>query len=158
MKRTRLAAILIFLCVVSQQSFSQKPASAPAAKELEAAEAKMFEGIAKHDPTYFKNDVAEDYVSINADGVTQNKEQMIADSVRAKMMSDASVKLFDKQIRVYGNTGIITGRAQAFVHGTYVVEFLYTAIFVKRDNTWMFTGWQGTLSKDSPKPPPMPQG
>jgi len=88
----------------------------------------MFEGIAKHDPTYFKNDVAEDYVSINADGVTQNKEQMIADSVRAKMMSDASVKLFDKQIRVYGNTGIITGRAQAFVHGTYVVEFLYTAI------------------------------
>ncbi len=89
-----------------------------------------------------------------------DKTQLMAtkDSPQQKMMADSSVKLFDKLIRVYGNTGIITGRAQAFVHDTYVVEFLYTAIFVKHNDKWMFTGWQGTISKDSPKPPPMPQG
>ena len=142
--------------VGSQNAFTQ--VSASTVKELEAAETKMFVGITKRDPEYLKNDVADDYFSINADGTAQNTQQMIADSARAKMMADSSVKLFDKLIRVYGNTGIITGRAQAFVHDTYVVEFLYTAIFVKHNDKWMFTGWQGTISKDSPKPPPMPQG
>jgi hypothetical protein len=38
----------------------------------------------------------------------------------------------------------------------YAAEYLYTAIFVKDHNKWMFTGWQGTMSKDSPKPPSIP--
>ena len=155
MKTIKLAVLLILFLVGSLNSFSQ--VSASTTKEIEAAETKMFEGIAKHDPEYFKNDVADDYFSINADGTAQTKQQMIADSARAKMIGDASIKLFDKQIRVYGNTGIITGRAQAFAHGTCIVEFLYTAVFVKHNEKWMFTGWQGTISKDSPKPPPMPQ-
>ncbi len=157
MKNIRLALVLILVATASPSSFSQQPLSATVMKDLEAVEAKMFEGISKHDPEYIRNYVAEDYISINADGITQDKEQMVADSARAKMFADSSVKLYDKKIRVYGNTGIITGRAQAFVHGTYAVEFLYTAVFVKQDSKWMFASWQGTISKDSPKPPPMPQ-
>ena len=107
---------------------------------------------------FMTNDVAADFVSINADGTRQDKAQMISDSARAKMVGAATFKLFDKNIRTYGNVGIITGRARAYLSGKYIVEFLYTAVFVKQNDKWMYASWQGTISKDSPVPPPMPQG
>jgi len=78
------------------------------------------------------------------------------DSPKMKMMAASTMELFDKQVRAYGNVGIITGRARAYMQGKYIVEFLYTAVFVKQNDKWMFTLWQGTISKDSPPPPPMP--
>jgi len=101
--------------------------------------------------------VADDYFSINADGTTVNKVQLMAlnGSPQQKMMAAATYKVFDKQVRAYGNVGIINGRARAYMNGKYLVEFLYTAVFVKENEKWMFTLWQGTMSKDSPPPPPM---
>ena len=151
MKRTKL--ILMLLLFITQQSFAQTNVSAKTVKDLEAAETKMMNGITHRDPGYLKNDVAEDFFSINVDGTTEDKVQMIADSVRGKLFSLATYKMFDKKIRVYGNTGIITGRIQAFIKETMVVEFLYTAIFVQQNGKWMYTCWHGTISKDSPKPP-----
>jgi hypothetical protein len=55
------------------------------------------------------------------------------------MMAAATCKLFDKQVRAYGSVGIITGRPQAYMNGTYMVEFLYTGVFVKQNEKWMFT-------------------
>src|SRR5437660_9224834 len=106
-----------------------------------------------------KDLVADDYFSINADGSTVDKAQLMAQkgSPQQKMMAASTVKLFDKQIRAYGNVGIINGRARAYMNGTYIVEFLYTATFVKQNDKWIFTLWQGTISKDSPPPPPMPK-
>jgi hypothetical protein len=151
---------VLLVVAVSQSSFGQGKPSEGVADELVAAETQMFAKITQQDPAYMKDLVAEDYFSINADGGTVDKSQLMAekDSSKQKVMAAATYKLFDKQVRAYGNVGIITGRARAYMNGTYIVEFLYTAIFVKQDNKWMFTGWQGTISKDSPKPPPMPQG
>lgn len=61
-------------------------------------------------------------------------------------------KSFDQKTRIYGTVGILNGRSQAFLDGNYVAEFLYTAIFVKENRTWMYTSWQGTWSKDTPPP------
>jgi len=151
MKRTKL--ILMLLLFITQQSFAQTNASAKTIKALEAAETKMMTGITHHDPGYLKNDVAEDFFSINADGTTEDKVQMVADSIRGKFFSLFTYKMFDKKVRVYGNTGIITGRIQAFMKEAMAVEFLYTAVFVQQNGKWMYTGWHGTISKNSPKPP-----
>jgi len=51
------------------------------------------------------------------------------DSAKQKMMAAATYKVFDKQIRAYGNVGIITGRARAYMNGTYVVEFFVHSCF-----------------------------
>jgi hypothetical protein len=155
MKNKKLA-VLAFLVVVSQCSFGQGKPSKAVTDELVAAETQMFAKITRQDPAYMKDLVAEDYFSINADGGTVDKAQLMAEkgSSKQKMMAEATYKLFDKQVRAYGNAGIITGRARAFMNGTYVVEFLYTAVFVKQNEKWMFTLWQGTISKDSPPPPP----
>jgi hypothetical protein len=157
MNATKLAVVLVLALLAPNSLSSHAADSTSVAKELEAAEARMFEGIKTHDPVFMKDDVIADFVSINADGTRQDKAQMISDSARAKMVGAATFEVFDKNIRTYGDVGIITGRARAYVAGKYVVEFLYTAVFVKQHDKWLYASWQGTISKDSPVPPPMPQ-
>ena len=143
----------MFSFITGQSLFAQNNVSPSTLKELEDAETKMFKGMVNHDPAYYKDYVSEDYITINADGVMANKVETWADSAKTKFMAAFTTKLVDKKIRVYGPVGIITGRARAYMKDTYAVEFLYTATFVKQNDKWMFTGWQGTISKDSPKPP-----
>jgi hypothetical protein len=114
----------------------------------------MFENMkfSKAKP-YYKTDVADDFFTINADGVSADKAQSLADTARLKMVETGSLKILDRTIRVYGDVGITNGRAQAYWNGTLVAEFLYTTVFVKRGGKWMYTSWQGTMSKNSPAPP-----
>lgn len=131
---------------------AQHSADASKIKEVEAAEARMFANMNfTHSKEYYKTDVADDFFTINADGVSAGKQESLADTARQKMVEAATLKLLDKKIRVYDNVGITNGRGQAYVGETMVVEFLYTAVFVKRNGKWMYTSWQGTISKDSPK-------
>ena len=148
---------LVSLLFLSLISFAQKNVSDPVAKELETAEAKMFDAVPKFDAGYWKNTVHADYITINADGVMQNKEAAFADSARKNMFVGVTSKLFDKVIRHYGNVGIITGRAQFFMGERMIVEVFYTEIWLKENGKWLFDGWQGTMTKDSPKPPAPPQ-
>jgi hypothetical protein len=160
MRHKKLALLAILAIAVSQGASGQGTPSPAVSDELVAAEAQMFSKITQQDPAFMRDLVADDYFSINADGSTANKTQLLAQkgSPQQKMMAAATYKQFDKQVRAYGNVGIITGRARAYMNGTYLVEFLYTAVFVKQNEKWMFTLWQGTISKDSPPPPPMPKG
>jgi len=158
MNKLKQTAILISFFMLFQSTFGQTAVSKSTIKEIEAAETKMFEGIIKVDrKDYLKNFVMDDYFSINADGSAQTREQVAADTISAKLFSAVTYKFFDKKIKAYDNVGIVTGRAQAFMKDTMVVEFLYTAVFVKQKDKWMFANWQGTISKNSP-PPPMPKG
>jgi hypothetical protein len=152
----RAGMLVILISIISCSVSAQNRVSASTTRELEEAESKMFEGILNHNAEYFKEYVASDYITINADGIMADQEQTFADSSRFKYLSGFSWKLSDKKIRSYGDVGIVTGRARVYMKETYAMEFLYTAIFVKDHQKWMFTGWQGTMSKDSPKLPPMP--
>jgi hypothetical protein len=159
MTRKKSAVLLILIFAFFHTSFAQEKISASVEKELEAAEAQMFAKMTQGDPVYMKDFVADDYFSIHADGGTVDKAQVIAEigSGKQKMMAASTLKLFDKKVRAYGNVGIVNGRARAYMKDTYIVEFLYTAVFVKQNDKWMFVQWQGTISKDSPPPPPFPK-
>ncbi|MFT3822803.1 MAG: nuclear transport factor 2 family protein [Chitinophagaceae bacterium] len=151
-------SLLILFSFAALQVVAQKNVSASVIKEVEQAESRMFQNMKySHAKDYFKTDVADDFFTINADGVSAGKEQSLADTNRLKMVEMGTLKILDRKIRVYGNVGITNGRAQAFMNDTMIVEFLYTTVFVKTNGKWMYTSWQGTISKDSPKPPPMPQ-
>jgi hypothetical protein len=153
MNQFRAFMLIIMISLVSYSVSAQSQVSVSTTKELQEAETKMFDGILHHSADYFKDYVANDYITINADGIMADKEETFADSSRYKFLADFTWKLFDKKIRTYGDVGIITGRARVYGKDIYAGEFLYTAIFVKDHHKWMFTGWQGTMSKDSPKPP-----
>jgi hypothetical protein len=131
---------------------AQHSTDAAKIKEVEAAEARMFKNMTfTNYKAYYKTDVADDFFTINADGVTADKAQSFADTARLKMVEMGNLKIVDKKVRIYDNVGITNGRGQVYVDNMLVVEFLYTAVFVKRNGKWMYTSWQGTMSKDSPK-------
>jgi len=148
--------LLAVLCGCSLFSIAQnaKP-SLQVQKELDDAEAAMFKSVQDYNTPYFASIMSDDYITINSDGVMMNKTQTIADSAHRKMLSGYVCQLSEKTTKVYGNVAIINGKAQVIVQGKVMVEFLFTEIWTKEKGTWMFSGWQGTMSKDSPPPPPM---
>lgn len=123
-------------------------------KELQGVFVKMWDNVTLSKASeYFKTDVSDTFFTINADGIVQNKAEVLADSKRLEMLEILNFKFFDQQIKVFEKVGIITGRIEAFSDEAYVGEVFYTAIFVKYGDTWKYENWQGTWSKDSPPPP-----
>ena len=147
MNKTKLILISIPLFFITQISFGQKKVSEAVIKKLEAAEAKMFDAILKYDPVYWKDNVPNDYITINADGVMQTKGQILADSARKNLFAGVSVKLFDRKIRLYGDVAIINGRSQYLMGDKILGEVYHTEIWIKEKGEWMFDGWQGTYTK-----------
>ena len=149
MKKSIVVIVLTFISMNSV--FAQKNTSKTTEKELESVFKKMWNNVTltKAD-AYFKTDVSDDFYTINADGIVQNKKEYLADKKRQEMLEILDFKFFDQVIKVYDNVGIINGRIQAFSEGAYVGEIFYTAIFVKENNVWKYKNWQGTWTKDSP--------
>ena len=147
MTKTKLILISIVLFFYHSNSFGQKKVSEADMNELKAAEAKMFDGVLKYDPVYWKDNVPNDYITINADGVMQTKEQILADSARKNLFAGVSYKLFDRKIRMYGDVAIINGRSQFLMGDKILGEVYYTEIWIKEKRNWMFDGWQGTYTK-----------
>ncbi len=147
MKTLKLLAILTIAFLNSQISFGQAKVPLYVQKELEAAEAKMFKAILGYDVSYWTNNVHKDYVTINADGVMQTKEECMADYARKKMFAGMSYKLFDRKVRLYGKVAIINGRSQYIMDDKVLGEVYHTEIWVKEKGKWMFNGWQGTYVK-----------
>ncbi len=123
-------------------------------KELEDVFKKMWNNVTLTNANdYFKTDVSDDFYTINADGIVQNKEELLVDKKRLEMLELLDFKFFDQVIKVYDDVGIINGRIQAFLEGNYIGEVLYTAVFVNENGVWKYKNWHGTWSKDSPPPP-----
>jgi hypothetical protein len=134
--------------------FAQKNTTKTTEKELESVFKKMWDNVTlTNADAYFKTDVSDDFYTINADGIVQNKKEFLADKKRQEMLEILDFKFFDQVIKVYDNVGIINGRIQAFSEDAYVGEIFYTAIFVKENSVWKYKNWQGTWTKDSPPPP-----
>lgn len=147
MIKTKPILISIVLFFFAQISFGQKKVSEADMKELETAETKMFDAILKYDPAYWRDYVSNDYITINADGVMQTKDQILADSARKDLFSGVSYKLFDRKVRLYGNVAIINGRSQYLMGDKILGEVYHTEIWIKEKGKWMFDGWQGTYTK-----------
>jgi len=147
MPKTKPILISFLLFFITQISIGQKKASEVSIKELEAAETKMFDAVLMYDSVYWADNVPDDYITINADGVMQTKEQILADSSRKKLFAGVSYRLFDRKIRLYGDVAIINGRSQYLMGDKMLGEVYHTEIWIKEKGKWMFDGWQGTYTK-----------
>lgn len=128
--------------------------TATSKQAVESAFKRMWQNVTLTNlASYMKTDVADNFFAIDADGITANMEETLADTARLKMLESLQFKFFDQQIKVYDNVAIINGRVQAFSDDKYAAEILYTAIFVKQGGVWKYKNWQGTWSKNSPPPP-----
>ncbi|MGZ3845995.1 MAG: nuclear transport factor 2 family protein [Flavisolibacter sp.] len=122
-------------------------------KDLADAENKMFVQIIKGGD-YWKTDVDDDYITINADGVmADKKETMEQIALRNNTKSNpfamiTETKTSDRKVRKYGDLAIITAKAEFMGGVNKLAEVYYTEIWRKKNGKWLFDGWQGTMTKE----------
>lgn len=91
------------------------------------------------DGRWFEQNLADDFVMVTTNGNMKTK----ADVVRELIAADFSMEPYEPtemQIRVYGDTAIVTGRVyQRFTrHGTrFEVDARYTDVYSRRKGRWL---------------------
>lgn len=105
----------------------------------------------RRDTAWFERNFADDYFGVSSDtGKLNSRSDDVAAMKDRKEVFDSAVAS-DMQVRVHGNTGIVTGiyhikgrddKGQPFDR-----RIRYTDIFLKRDGRWQVIGSQGTLIK-----------
>ena len=141
----KVLVILILATIgIAPCAFSQDFAPSDSlAKVLVNKEAEMFHVILTSDKAAAEKMIGQDYMTINADGVMENKTEMMKTFGKFK---GATTTLSDKRIRIYGNLAIITGAASFYIKSIMAAKVLYTETWVYRDHQWYFIGWQGTMT------------
>jgi hypothetical protein len=110
---------------------------------LTSKESEMFSIITNGNKEAAEKLIGQDYITINADGVMEGKENTLKTIGKFK---GSTASLSDKKIRVYRNVAIINGKAKFYLKQILVAQIFYTEIWNYRNEQWQFIGWQGTMT------------
>ena len=137
-RRLLIAAVLV---VAASSVFAQDVQEQLKKMEMDRAAAVVKADVATLDKT-----TSDDYVLINLNGRMTGKSEMIAGfkSGQSKLTAE---DLSDLKVRVYGNTAVITGKAdvKGTLGGTDATgTILFTRVWVKKDGRWQSTSLQQT--------------
>jgi ketosteroid isomerase-like protein len=115
--------------------------------ELKKFETDRAAATVKGDVATLEKQTADDYTFINFDGKMVDKPQMIDNftSGRTKLTSN---EVSDMKVRVYGNTAVMTGKADlaGTIEGKETKqEVMFTRVFVKKGGGWQTVALQQSL-------------
>ena len=120
--------------------------AASAEEELKKLETDRAAAVVKGDVATLEKQTSDDYTLINMNGQMSDKSQMVSafKSGQTKLTSD---ELSDMKVRVYGNTAVITGKAD--VNGTLggkdaTGQIMFTRVYVKKGGQWQSVAFQQT--------------
>lgn len=93
----------------------------------------------------------EDFLSINADGSTSTKQEVVEIVEQGVFPVSEEVSNEDALVRRFGDIAIITGRSE-FVDPAdeLTTEVAHTQTWVNEDGQWQMVGWQGTPVEGAP--------
>ncbi len=149
LKHLRFYPILFILFLLSfigpiQKLNAQKLTPSDSLSQiLIGKEQEMFDVISSGNTPAAEKLFGQEYITINADGTMQEKEETMKTFGKFK---GSTAKLSDKKIRIYDNVAIINGRAKFYVKQILVAEIFYTESWAYRQSDWEFIGWQGTMT------------
>jgi len=118
-----------------------------AEEELKKLETDRAAAAVKGDVATLEKQTSDDYTFINLYGQMSDKSQMVSNfkTGRTKITSN---EVSDMKVRVYGNTAVITGKAD--VAGTMAGkdtkgQIMFTRVYVKKGGSWQSVAFQQTL-------------
>ena len=101
-----------------------------------------------NDPETFNRLTAPEFIRIGAEGKAWNKEQTLDVVRQGRSFSVEALDVSDEQIRIYGDTAVVTALGVARGHNRTGQEFvqgnLCTIVLVKRDGRWQCVSVQQT--------------
>ncbi|HEY7180131.1 MAG TPA: nuclear transport factor 2 family protein, partial [Blastocatellia bacterium] len=90
------------------QGKGRSPQTAVAEAELKKLEREWFDAVVKRDAETLKRILADDFTALNDDGSFINKAQ-ITDMSQAGLVKLDEIKSDEFNLRLYGNTAVVTG-------------------------------------------------
>jgi ketosteroid isomerase-like protein len=105
-------------------------------QELGRLEDEWLSAYLRGDKATFDRIVADDFTGTDESGKVRSKaeERALVQAVPASV--NASLTAEDVQVRVYGDTAVVTGRIVSRVQGNLNFQSRFTDTFVKRDGRW----------------------
>lgn len=89
--------------------------------------------------------LADDYIAITSNGTLQSKEQTLA-NLRAGMLHFASIQFSDRKVRFYGQTALVTSRAEVSgtnADGDISGSYRYTRVYIKDEKgNWKIVSFE----------------
>jgi uncharacterized protein (TIGR02246 family) len=151
MKRI-LTAVCLVLCasMIWARATAASPATDQAAeKEIRQIEEELRTAVVKGDAATFERVLADDYTTTNVNGLTRTKAQLVAD-VKSGAAKTASLTLDNIQVRVYGDTAVLTAErtAKSSLRGTDTSgRQRMIRVLVKKQGRWQPVAMQATAMK-----------
>jgi peptidylprolyl isomerase len=109
-------------------------------------ESRWLDAIKQRDAAALDRLLAEDYISTNHDGAVSDKAGVL-ESIESGDFYIEAVNVEDRQVRVYGNTALITGHARwsGKLRGKQSAGSIrHSQLWVKRLGRWQAVSWQAT--------------
>ncbi len=115
-------------------------------EELKKLETDRAAAAVKGDVATLEKQTADDYTFINLYGQMSDKSQMV-NAFKTGLTKLTSNEPSDMKVRVYGNTAVITGKAD--VKGTLGGkdtngQIMFTRVYLKKNGTWQSVAFQQT--------------
>jgi ketosteroid isomerase-like protein len=159
----RILSIALLVLVAAQPIFTQtrnraagqgKVIKQPAAEaELKRLEREWFDAVVKGDAEALKRILADDFSALNDDGGFINKAKMIELS-QAGLVKLDEIKTDEFNVRLYGNTAMVTGRATYIRDQKPLGQSSHIETWVKRADAagkirWQAVSWVSMRIKAS---------
>jgi peptidylprolyl isomerase len=159
----RILSVALLVLVAAQPIFTQtrnraagqgKVIKTPAAEaELKRLEREWFDAVVKGDAEALKRILADDFAALNDDGSFINKAKMIELS-QAGLVKLDEIKTDEFNLRLYGNTAMVTGRATYIRDQKPLGQSSHIETWVKRADAagkirWQAVSWVSMRIKAS---------
>jgi ketosteroid isomerase-like protein len=96
--------------------------------------------------------LSEDYIAITANGTLQTKDQALA-NLRTGAVHLASIEFSDRKVRFYGQTALVTSRAEVSGtggNGDISGSYRYTRVYVRDDKGgWKIVSFEASRIRES---------
>jgi len=130
-----VVSIILALCAVPAITQAKLPLAQKheIRHEIDQLEEQWRIAVLKGNTTALNDLLADDYLAITASGTLQNKEQVL-DNMRQGRTKFTTLGLFDRKVRVYGSTALVTSLADvegAADDGELRGSYRYTRVYVR---------------------------
>jgi ketosteroid isomerase-like protein len=119
-------------------------------KEIESLEMQWRDAVVGNNVSQMDHLLADDYIGISANGTVETKTQELAQR-RAGTIRIQSLDLSDLKVRVYGDTAVVTSRAELTgVNGQSDISgnYRYTRVYNKRLGQWKIVSFEASRIHD----------
>ena len=149
---TRIATRVVMMVALGVATLTAAPAraqmgAAPSVEEqIKKMEKDRAAAVVKADVATLEGLTSDDYVLINANGQVSNKAETMS-SIKTGKIKLTSNEVSDLKVRVYGNTAVVTGKANSkgTIGGRELKgPVMFTRVYVKKNGKWQSVAFQQT--------------